>query len=48
MRGGKARRIALSWLKMVVGGPAVQVDTPRWRLMAPKSDFAVGYGAIET
>jgi hypothetical protein len=46
-RLGETKRIAITWLKMVVEAKrfAVPVDILCWRLMAPKSGFVVGHGA---
>jgi hypothetical protein len=43
----ESKRIAVSWLKMAVEATAavVPVDISFWRLMTPKSLFAVDHGA---
>jgi hypothetical protein len=45
-RVGETKRIALGWLKMVVLAKRAAVPVLRWRLMAPKSGFVVGHGAL--
>jgi hypothetical protein len=46
-RVAESKRIAVGWLKMAVEAQAavVPVDIVFWRLMTPKSYFAVGHGA---
>jgi hypothetical protein len=46
-RMAESKRIAVGWLKMAVEAKraVVPADILLWRLMAPKSQFAVDHGA---